>query len=242
VTFLPLACALAFAPITPGQPPEKSAPDVKRAVIEVRHAPARDLAAALSQHFQGAPGFRAVPAPARTVEVEVWLADSAGEGPDAQELSGPAEGVLARLRELRQQGKLTGLRRVRLTATEGQRATAQFTEERPMLTGSSLGPRGQSLRNLDRRNVGTLVEATPRIAGDAVALGLRVEDSRVVPAEAPKSDEPPAPDGLALTSVQSSLTVPAGRAVLAAGLAEDGKPRRPPALIVVTARVVEPSR
>jgi hypothetical protein len=85
----------------------------------------------------------------RSVVVEVYFAEAApagearpGETQPALDLAGPADDVAARLGALREQGRLAGLRRIRVTATEGQRASAKAGEDRPVVTTSGMGPRG----------------------------------------------------------------------------------------------------
>src|SRR5439155_20741764 len=94
----------------------------------------------------------------RTFAVEVLFADTANQPADAaaldaKTLSRLADDVAARLDALKQQGRLTGLWRLRLAATEGQRASVNYGEEVSIVTAATLMHRARlrasSARPLD---------------------------------------------------------------------------------------------
>jgi type II secretory pathway component GspD/PulD (secretin) len=181
----------------------------------------------------------------RTFVVEVFFADApagaAGQpgeaGLDPKALSGPADDVAARLEGLKQQGRLAGLRRVRVAAVEGQHAAVNSGEEVSVVMSSqpAVGPGGRGggfSANVTRRNVGTLVEVLPRVAPDGlVQLELKVEDSRATPTEGGADGGPP-PGVITITTVKGTVSVRAGQAVIASGVGDGGTTRRQTAIVV----------
>jgi type II secretory pathway component GspD/PulD (secretin) len=264
VTFLALALSIPAGP-APAQPVPA---ERQRTVILLRHSSSRELATALGEHFKESADARVVPEtyanallvsappavfaevlkaiekldrPPRPVEIEVVFADvTSGDGErfDPRELTGPADGLTARLDGLRRQGRLAAVRHFRLTTLEGQRATLNAAEERSIVTGRNVTATGQVSTSVMRRNVGTLVDVLPWVAPNGqVRLELHAEDSRVAaPAAGPPEK---AAEGLSLVSVKTAVSVPAGRAVLASGAGDDAKPERAQTVVVVTARVIE---
>lgn len=197
----------------------------------------------------------------RTFAVEVLFADAAGQPADAaaldsKTLSGTADDVAARLDALKQQGRLTGLRCIRLAATEGQRASVNSAAEVSIVTavqrfgggrggavagdqGFAGGRGGPVPLNVERRNVGTLIEVLPRVAPDGIVqLDLKVEDSRVV-TEVGAGDAAQAMPVLTVTTVTGAVSVRVGQAAVATGLTESGTTRRQTA-VIVTVRPSEP--
>src|SRR5207237_493223 len=134
------------------------------------------------------------------------------------------------------QGRLAAVRHVRLTTLEGQPASLNSAEDRAMVMNRNVTATGVVTNSITRRNVGTKVEVLPRVGPDGqVNLDLHVEESRVVAAPAGAPSE-----SVALMSLKTAVSVPAGRAVLASGSEDDAKSGRPQTVVVVTARVAEP--
>jgi type II secretory pathway component GspD/PulD (secretin) len=182
----------------------------------------------------------------RTFTVEVLFADGVNQPADAvaldaKALSGPADDVAARLDALKQQGRLTALRRIRLAATERQRASVNSGEEVAIVTPAQVfggGRGGPVAANINRRNVGTLVELLPRAAPDGIVLlDLKVEDSRVVP-DGGGGDGGQSMPVLTLTTVKGTVSIRAGQAAIATGWSENGTTRRQTA-VIVSVRLVE---
>jgi type II secretory pathway component GspD/PulD (secretin) len=189
--------------------------------------------------------------PLRQVEIAVVVAEvvvppaGADDGTpvfDPRELTGPADGLGAKLEGLKRQGRLGALQDVRLTAMEGHRATVQSREQRALVRAAAAGGRGDFARqSIEMRNLGTVVDVVPFLTTDgAVRLDLRIEESRL------SSERPGGQDGAPIPAAEpvgvtltTSLVVPAGRAVLASGLGDDSSPGRPRVAVVVTARVAE---
>src|SRR5205823_11737796 len=119
----------------------------------------------------------------------------------------------------------------RLTQLECQPVSLNTAGDRAVMTirtGTAAGGRTVSVT---RRNVVTKVEVLPRVAPDGqVKLDLHIEDSRVVapPAGAPS-------ESVALVSLKTVVSVPAGRAVLASGSEDDAKQGRLQTVVLVTA-------
>ncbi len=158
--------------------------------------------------------------------------------------SGPAEEVIARLEGLRRDGRLSRLRRVRLSCADGQKASTQAGQERSIITATAAGgPGGRVMNSFDRRNLGLLVEATPRVgAGGQVLLELQVQDTRPASEAAADANAPPGPMSLVHDTLKATLAVPAGRAVVASGYGEEGGPQRGRRFVVVVVRPAEAGR
>jgi hypothetical protein len=235
VRFTLLACLIAVLgltlPVAPAQQGEKKASSrapagsqVLRQVYTVRGASAKDLASALTLHFQAEPAFHvgidtgsnalllSAPAvslqeamavlheldrPPHIVHVEVLCLELAGKGRgeaageskplDREALSGNAQAVRARLRDLQQKGVLGSLKTIELTGLAGQSIRTRLSESRPYTTAINVG-RGGGLgamsRSLSYREVGTTVQIKPEVGADGqVTLDLRIEDRRMRTAE-----------------------------------------------------------
>jgi hypothetical protein len=198
---------------TPAPSPPKEPHAVK--IYTAKHASPADLAKTLARLYEG-PLLRSVASMSgnsvvvsgrandvdealhvlealdfrpEVVGVELLIVGS-GETPlDPKVFVGTGAEVLAALEKLKKDG--VTVRRIALDGIEGQPATKQTGEDRAFVsstTGASDRPPGArpATRSYDRRNLGTLVEATPRVRPDGrIALDLKIEDSRMVPADGP---------------------------------------------------------
>lgn len=130
------------------------------------------------------------PAASGVVTIEVLIADVTAA---AMEGDGDDQAVVAHIRELEKQGKLSRVTRIRLTTLSEQVALAQFGERAPLATGrasfSGRGgggpgggfPGGEGSTSYTYQNIGTMVEFIPRVDGGQVVMECKVEQSRLVP-------------------------------------------------------------
>src|SRR5207248_10611963 len=133
---------------------------------------------------------------------------------DGVELSGPTRDVLAKVRELQQQGIITSVKTVQLTTLQRQTVYARVSESRPFVTGVTVSPAGfggrgggggTTSRNITYRDVGTNVQVIPDVGADGlVTLRLSVEDSHMRAAEG----------GVAVGTDEKGTAVPATEFVL----------------------------
>ena len=162
---LALPAALGHEADKPPTSKPAAAEPVARQVYAIRGGEAKDLANALTLHFQAEPSFRAVPdagsnrlllsgpkaalddalavlreidRPARAIHLEVLLvalASGDAKALDGVELSGATRDVTAKVRELQQRGVIASVKVLQLTALERQVARSQVSESRPFVTG-----------------------------------------------------------------------------------------------------------
>jgi hypothetical protein len=162
--------------------------------------------------------------PQRQVMVEVTLAELSSK----DDLP-PADGVLSRLDELAKAGQAT-LRRITLTAVEGQPVTTSTEGDRPVVDG---GPGPKAGRGVTYLKAGTTAKLTARVGqDDVVSVDLNVKHATVRPAA--EEGGHPAFEAVTLTS---RVEVPPGKAVLAQAVRSGDKASKGLTLIVVTARV-----
>ncbi|QEL15501.1 hypothetical protein [Limnoglobus roseus] len=177
----------------------------------------------------------------RAVEIEVTLVEATvakdGKDPTAADLLKDGKG-----------------QRIKLTAVEGQSAVSTTGGSRPFVTGSvrqPVGPGGAGgrdgaggfpgaaaqpriVRGVNYQSVGTTVKLTARVeSGDAVAVDLSVQETKVRPADDENGE--PAIDNATLTT---KVSVPAGKPVVAQTVRTGGKAGATVAMVIVTARVV----
>jgi type II secretory pathway component GspD/PulD (secretin) len=190
---------------------------------------------------------------AQSVAVEVFVielpkkADDKEPRLDEKEFNGTLEEVAKNLDALRRKGQVAGVKRIQITAQEGQPASLTLGENKPFTTGASVTATGIATRSIAYRNTGTVVRVTPQVAADnTVTLDLRVEDSRM---NTPEDGVAIGNDGkgnaiyateFLLTSLNSKVSVASGKAVVAKDAGGSDKAGPGQVLIVVGARVVEP--
>lgn len=247
----------------PAVRPDPAPAKVQRAVFAVVNGDAPLLAEVVGAHFKGEATVIAAPGDAllvsgpatpevlkllaqldkkpRTVEVEVTLAEVPAK--DWKDGDGKLDDLLKDAA-----GKAAPAQRVKLTAVEGRPVSAQSGGSRPFVSGVAAGGPGgpggfggkgggfPPQRSVGYRDVGTTVKMTARIGSDdAVAVELSVQDSRVRAADA--GDEVAAA-AVETGSLTTTVSVPAGKAVVAHAVRTEGKAGATVAVVVVTARVV----
>lgn len=191
----------------------------------------------------------------RLVAVKIVVAEVAlprkGEEAKAinvKELTGPADEVLSKLDALRRRGALGRMRTVRLTAVEGQLASTQSGEMKPIVDSMVITARGLPHRSISYRTVGMNVQVKGRVGAEgAVALDLDLQDARLnVAPDAPVlgKDESGAAiraKEIVTSQLKTRLNVRPGQAVLAEGVQTKAPSGAAQTFVIVTARVVEPA-
>jgi type II secretory pathway component GspD/PulD (secretin) len=166
---------------------------------------------------------------------------------DEKDLSGPDREVVAKIQELQKKGVLGILQRVRLTTLENHQTSATVMENKPYVTGSTRTGRGMSLNTISYRTVGTTVRLTPRVTDNGkILLTIRVEDARthtpkegVKLGDGDKGNTPTASEFITAT-LNTSLLIPSGQAVLAKGVKVRSRSRNAHTVVIVTARLEGP--
>lgn len=193
----------------------------------------------------------------RMVIVDVLIADVVQKKPeraepadkelDERELTGSIPDVLSRVETLQKKGRLSGLKRIQVSAVEGLQATASMMESKPYSSGVAGGPAGKTSRLINYRDMGTLMKLTPRVVGEkTVQMDINVSDARMhVPENGVKIgiDENGAPVfATEFTNAQltTTLNVPSGQAVAATGTKTTSQTGQAQRLVIVAARIVEP--
>ncbi|HVL15124.1 MAG TPA: secretin N-terminal domain-containing protein [Gemmata sp.] len=250
------------------QPLDPSPPRPERSVFVVRNAEPTILAEVVGAHYKGDATLIAAPAgsgnavlvsasPAvlpevmklleqldrapRTVEVEVTVIEVSAkkDGPPLTEADLSPE-TLAKAG----QGQ-----RIKLTAVEGQPVSSTTGGNKPVVSSSTVAPGRGGFggagggapvvqRSVNYQPVGTTVKLTARVGtGDSVALDLSVQDSRVRP---PEAGDDAGAASFENGTLSTKLSVPAGKPVVAQAVRTEGKAGPTVAVVLVTARVVEP--
>ena len=192
--------------------------------------------------------------PPRTVTVDVLLVelparkgDEKPRGIDEKTFTGPIEEVAGRVEAMQKKGEALTLKRIQLTALEGQSSSMTLGENKPYTTGSTVTATGIARRSIAYRNLGTQVRVTPLIAADgSVLLDLNLEDARMsthdgLPAVGSDEKAQPvvAPEFIQ-TTLSGKIGVAPGKAVVAKDVKVSTKDGRSGAIVVVGARLIEP--
>jgi type II secretory pathway component GspD/PulD (secretin) len=165
---------------------------------------------------------------------------------DARDLTGPMGQVLARIETLKKTGRISYLRRIQLSVTEGQQAVVNIGAMKPVTSGSTFTATGIAARNISYHNTGTTVKITPLITSEnRVMIDFSLEDSRMrVPEDrfSPGTDEKkqsvPAAE-FATAKLDSKLSVRSGQALAAQVVQTVTKTGQEQLFVVVAARVAE---
>ena len=146
----------------------QAAPDASTNYLLIRAAPsALDEVLKVLAQIDRAP---------QTVSVEILIVTVAAkkaddktapaEDVDEKTFNGPIADVKAQVDALQKKGALSDLKRLQLTAVEGQAASVEVGENRPYVVGATVRATGLVSRNVAYRNVGTKADATVRrVAG-----------------------------------------------------------------------------
>jgi hypothetical protein len=121
---------------------------------------------------------------------------------------------------------VAGFKRIQLTTLEGQHSSLMLNESKPFALGTN---------TTVYRNVGTIVEVTPRVTADgSVTLALSVQDSRGRDSATEKGK----PEFIR-TSLTGRIRVASGKATLAKDVRVTSREGKGETLFVVGAGVAE---
>jgi type II secretory pathway component GspD/PulD (secretin) len=166
-------------------------------------------------------------------------------GPDERELTGTMEQVQARVDALVKAGRIGSVRRVRLTAVEGQASHTLVGENKPYVAGVQTTGTGVVSRMIHYRNTGFSVTVTPHVSPDqTIQLDLRVQDSYPhVPPDGVQigTDEkgPVRATEFISSTLEAKVAVAPGRALPVRGVKTTSKSGRAQTLVIVSAQVVD---
>ena len=130
--------------------------------------------------------------PPQTVSVEILIVSVAvkkaddktapADDVDEKAFSGPIADVKAKVEALQKKGALGEVKRLLITAVEGQPANVTVGENKPYVVGMTVRATGMVSRSIAYRNTGTQADATVRVLPDkVVSVDLKLEDSRMIP-------------------------------------------------------------
>jgi hypothetical protein len=181
-----------------------------------------------------------LPVAGKSVSIEVLIAHVSQGGADA-----PAP-TREQILELDKQGKVASLTRVQLTTLDLQTAMVQFGERTGVVAGRTSVPSGPNSSGrfaniVQTVEMGTIVEATPRVEDDgSVVLLLKIEQSRLIPAPdqaGGDKTEPSAfiPPKTVTSQCKNTLRVPAGKWIAIGGQRGEKEPSQ--TWILVSANV-----
>jgi hypothetical protein len=132
-----------------------------------------------------------------------------------------------------------------ITTLDNQTAQIMIGRNEPQVSGSMSGPRGQT-NTVTYVNVGSTINLTPRIGGDAVVLQLDISDSRPTPAEEsvvlaePKEGSPIRSSGTQQFKTQTTVRLEDGKPLPLGGIGRGGKPGKE-ITMTLTAQILRPS-
>jgi type II secretory pathway component GspD/PulD (secretin) len=189
----------------------------------------------------------------RLVSVQVLIAEvkpgMAGgqEELDERELQGSMDQVQARVNALVKAGRIGAVKRLQLTAVEGQPSHTLLGDNKPFVAGVHTAATGLISRAVTYRNTGFSVKVTPRVSSDkSIHLDLNLQDSRPhVPEDGIQigTDEkgPVRATEFISSTLDSKLTLTPGKALVARGVKTTSKSGREQTLVIVSADVVDPA-
>ncbi len=187
---------------------------------------------------------RSVPVEVFVVELPAKKGDDKEKRPDEKDFSGAINDVAERLEAMMKKGQIAGFKRIQLTTLEGQPSSQNLGDEKEFVSSARAIRPGIISRNINRRQVGTLVKVTPLITADgSLTLDLNVEDSRARDSatETVGVDEngnPIPATEFPRTSLTGKISIASGKATLAKDVKVASKEGE--TLIIVGARLAEP--
>lgn len=140
----------------------------------------------------------------------------------------------------------TVLMHATVTTLDNQAAQIMMGRNEPQVTGAMRGPGGGQTNTVSFVNVGSTINLTPRIGGDAVTLQLDISDSRSTPAEEsvvlaePEKGAPIRSSGQQQFKAQTTVRLEDGKPLSLGGISRGGKPGKE-IMITLTAQILRPS-
>jgi type II secretory pathway component GspD/PulD (secretin) len=258
------------------QPGERGVPEpAKLAIYKPKHIPAGE-AAALVQGLMGEsanvlveptgnqlvirapePAIKEIQAvlkeldqPPRQIAFEVLFADlpASADAPEPKEHANSTDAWLERLKG--PEAQITGnISKIRLTATENQKAMVQFGGQTPVVAGvqQAFGGRGGGGRSpiIQQTSTGTIVQCTARMLGDDTIIAeLEIERSRLAPESGALLEENDNGElrtpGMLTTTCKTTVKLKPGKASVISGQKSKAGKGNTLNLIVITAELVSP--
>ncbi len=194
----------------------------------------------------------------QTAAVEIWILETGGkkgngdkaasaEEVNEKDFTGAIADVGARVDALEKKGVFVSVKRVRLTALEGQVASFTIGENKPSVAGITMRPTGAAARSVTYRSTGVKADASVHVSPEkVVTVDLKLQDSHASTPEdgvsigADENGKPVFATEFLATTLTSKLDVPSGTARLAEGVKTNAKSGTTHTLVVVGARVIEP--
>ncbi len=194
----------------------------------------------------------------QTAAVEIWILEmgtkkvngekaASAEEVDVKDFSGAVADVGARVDALEKKGAFVSVKRIRLTALEGQVASFMMGENKPSVSGITMVRTGAAARSITYRSMGVKAEASVRVSPEkVVTVDLKLQDSHAYTPEdgvligADENGKPVIATEFLETTATGKLEVPSGAARLAEGVKTNAKSGTTHTLVVVGARVIEP--
>jgi type II secretory pathway component GspD/PulD (secretin) len=179
--------------------------------------------------------------PTRQVELRILVAELPEGSGATPKFDADFEVAVSEVLKLQADGDAAVLKRIQLTSLEGKSTTVQVGETQAMVAGQSFGPGGRQQRSYQMENVGTIVEAAPRIGQDGrILVDLSFEMSRL--AAAKPDDENPeeiAPPARVTATLKSSFALPNERTVTVTDFTSSAAPESARMIMLMSARVVD---
>ncbi len=194
----------------------------------------------------------------QTAAVEIWIlemgskkasgdkAASTGEV-DEKDFTGTVAEVGARVDALEKKNTFVAVKRIRLTALEGQAASITMGENKPFVAGVTMVRTGTAARSITYRSTGVKADASVRVSAEkVVTVDLKLQDSYAhVPEDgvsigADENGKPITATEFYETTLTGKMDIPSGAARLAEGVKTNARSGTTRTLVVIGARVIDP--
>jgi type II secretory pathway component HofQ len=195
--------------------------------------------------------------PPQSLVIEIYAAEvpakksddktDADKALDLKEFTGSAEAVVAKLEALRGKGAVGTLNRLQFTVVEGRPASVLAGESKPFTSGMTVTATGRTARSVMYRNLGDQAHVTAHVGADKkIEIDLEFSQSRAKPDESSPlgKDETGAVvyhNEFLTAKFSNKISVASGQAIAVDGVSTTSKSGKEQTLVVVTARVVDPS-
>jgi type II secretory pathway component GspD/PulD (secretin) len=187
------------------------------------------------------------PAKEDAAKNEASKADKPVKELELQDFCGPAPAVVANLQALTKQGRITSLRRARLTMKENSQSTLALTEDKPMLMGVTTRSGGAASRSFKIQQVGAEAKVTARVQADKrIDLDIDSTSSRLETDPTAILGKDEKGDPLFISTVvksrfNSKLSLTSGNAVAVDAAVKNAKGEGFRDLVIVTAKLTDPN-
>lgn len=189
----------------------------------------------------------------RMVTIEVSIVELAEKPSPEETLDGQSsQDLIARIRTLEKEGQLQGLTRLRLSALEGNQASAQIGGHVAISTGRNAfagqpGRGGPVVTHTQMQNVGTLVRAITRIEpGDGIVMDLQIEKTSLTRLpRSPNAENTPSEGanggGQVTTDFKSTVRIPNGQTIVAQASGSSSAFDAPTRTVILVTATADPA-